>query len=160
MATGLMFACGLATTLSVAIRCNTAIRLESVCCALVACGVKYVCLLVTTLGVVVHCNTTIKLESINYANDLWTGVFLLLSNNPQHCYPLRHSLQTEVCPLRAGNYQTFTLLPCLLEIKVGLSPWIEVCMPSTCSHQYVPRPLPFCCFPLREMYNLNIQVVN
>ena len=55
-----MFACGLVTTLNVTVCCNTAIRLESVRCALVACGVKYVRLLATTLIVAVHCHIAIK----------------------------------------------------------------------------------------------------
>ena len=64
LATGIVFACSLATTLDIAAYYNTTIRLESVRCMLVACGVKYIRLLVTTLSVVVRCNTAIRLESI------------------------------------------------------------------------------------------------
>ena len=64
LAIGLMSIFGLATTLSIAAHCNTAIRPESVLCALVACGVKYVGLLATTLSVPIRCNTIIRPESV------------------------------------------------------------------------------------------------
>ena len=66
LATGLMFVCGLATTLGITVRWNTAIRSESVRCGLVACGVKYVRLLATILGFVNYCNTAIRPESVRY----------------------------------------------------------------------------------------------
>ena len=66
LATGLMFACGLATTLSIVVCCNITIRPESIHCTLVAGGVKYVCILATTLGVAVRCNTAITLEFVRY----------------------------------------------------------------------------------------------
>ena len=59
-----MFACGLAITLGVAVRCNTSIRSKFVCCALVAWGIKYVCLLAITLGVAICYNTAIRPESV------------------------------------------------------------------------------------------------
>ena len=77
-----MFTCGLVTTLSIVIRCNTTIRSEFIYCTLVAYGVKYVHLFVTTLGIAIRYNATIRLESVRCANDLWTSVCLLLSNNP------------------------------------------------------------------------------
>ena len=83
MATGFMFACGLATTLGVAIRNKTAIRLESVYCALVVYEVKYVRLLATTLGVAIRCNTTIKLKSICCALMTCGQVFIYSSVTTQ-----------------------------------------------------------------------------
>ena len=74
-----MFACGLVTTLGVAVYCNTTIRPESVRCALVACGVKYIRLLVTTLGIAVHCNTTIRLEFVRYTLMTCGQVFVYCS---------------------------------------------------------------------------------
>ena len=79
LATEFIFACGLATTLSVAICCNTTIRPEFVHCALVACGVKYVCLLATTLGIAIRCNTTISLESVYYTVLTGGHVFVCCS---------------------------------------------------------------------------------
>ena len=97
-------------------------------------------------------------------NDLWTYVCLQLSNNPRHCRPLQHNHQTGVCPLRVGNYQTFTHLTLSLRRKIDLDPWTEVCTPSIytpsiCSHRSIPRLMPFCHFPLRGVYSPNIQVV-
>ena len=66
LTTSLSFACGLATTLDIAVCCNTTIRPKFVLCTLVACGVKYVRLLVTTLGIIVRYNTTIRPESNCY----------------------------------------------------------------------------------------------
>ena len=79
LATGFMFACGLATTLGVAVYCNTAIRRESVRCALVAYGAKYVRLLATTLGVAVCCNTTIRTESVRCVLMICGQVFIYCS---------------------------------------------------------------------------------
>ena len=76
LAIGLIFTCGLATTLSVAIRWNIAVRPESICCVLVACGVKYVRLLVTTLGVAICCNTTIKPKSVRCVLVTYGQVFV------------------------------------------------------------------------------------
>ena len=56
----LSIACGLPSTLGLAVHCNTAIRLWSVCYVLVPYRLKFVCLLVTTLGIVVCCNTVIR----------------------------------------------------------------------------------------------------
>ena len=64
LAIGLVSACGLATSLSIIVRCNTAIKPESVHSALVACSVKYVHLLAITLNIAIRCNTTIRLESV------------------------------------------------------------------------------------------------
>ena len=74
-----MSAYGLVTTLSIAICCNTAIRLESIHCALVAYGVKYVHLLATTLNIAVHCNTAIKLEFVSYVLMTRGQVFVCCS---------------------------------------------------------------------------------
>ena len=79
LAIGLMFPCGLATTLGIIVRCNTAIKLESVRCALVAYGVKYVRLLVTTLGVAIHCSTVIRLESLRCTLMTYGQVFVRCS---------------------------------------------------------------------------------
>ena len=51
----------------IVVRCNRAIKLESVHYALVAYGIKYIRLLVTTLSFVIHCNTVIRPESVRYA---------------------------------------------------------------------------------------------
>ena len=64
LAIGLVSACGLATTLDITFRCNTIIRSEFVCCALVACDTKYVHLLATSLNIIVRCNTAIRSESV------------------------------------------------------------------------------------------------
>ena len=47
-----------------AIRCNIAIKLESVHCTLVSYELLSVCQLVTTLGIAVHCNVEIRPESV------------------------------------------------------------------------------------------------
>ena len=67
LAIGPVTICGLATTICIVVRCNTAIRSESVRCALVVFGVIYVRLLATTLSISIHCNITIKPKSICYA---------------------------------------------------------------------------------------------
>ena len=79
LATRLMFAYGLATTLGVVVHCNTAIRLESVRCVVVAYSVKYVNLLATTLGVAIHCNTAIRLKSVCYTLKTCGQVFVCCS---------------------------------------------------------------------------------
>ena len=61
---GSVTAYGLVTTLDISIRCNIAIRLESIHYALVAYDIKYVHLLVITLGLIVCCNTAIRPESV------------------------------------------------------------------------------------------------
>ena len=72
----------------------------------------------------------------------------------------KHSHQTEVYPLCVGKYQTIAHLSRSLQIKIGLGPRTEVCVPSTCSHRSDPCLLPFCRFPLRGMYSPSIQVVS
>ena len=57
---------GLATTLNLAVRCNTTIRPEFVRCTLVICELLSVCQLAITLNVVVCCNIAIRPESIHY----------------------------------------------------------------------------------------------
>ena len=47
---GLVFPCGLATTLSIIVYCNIAIRPEFFRCTLIACGIKYVHLLMQLLA--------------------------------------------------------------------------------------------------------------
>ena len=79
MATGLMFPCGLATTLNVVFRCNTFIRPEFVRCALVACCIKYVRLLAITLGIAICCNTVIRSEFVCYVLMTHGQVFVCCS---------------------------------------------------------------------------------
>ena len=59
-------ACGLVTTFGISIRCNIAIRPESIHCELMTRGQVFVCCSATTLGIVVHCDITIISESIRY----------------------------------------------------------------------------------------------
>ena len=79
LATRFMLACCLETTLGVVVRCNTAIRPESIHCMLVTYGVKYVRLLATTLGVAVCCNIAIRLESVHSALMTYGLVFVCCS---------------------------------------------------------------------------------
>ena len=79
LATGLMFACSLTTTLDFVVRCNTPIRSEFVYCALVAYNVKYVCLLAITLDIAVCYNTTTRLESVCCALMTCGQVFVCYS---------------------------------------------------------------------------------
>ena len=64
---GLSPACGLVTTLGLAIHCNTAIRSESVRCMLVTYRLLSIRPLVKTLDVVVHCNAAIRLKFVRCA---------------------------------------------------------------------------------------------
>ena len=100
LATGLVSACGLATTLGIVIHCNTAIRPNSIYYALVACGVKYACLLATTLGIAVCCNTVIRPESVNFALVTHGQVFIHCLANPRYSHLLRHNHQIRVITVR------------------------------------------------------------
>ena len=76
---GLVSACGLATTLGIAVRCYTTIRLESAHCTLVACDVKYIHPLATTLNIAIRCNTTIRPESVHWALMTYGQMFVCCS---------------------------------------------------------------------------------
>ena len=52
------------TTLSIAVRCNIAIRLESVRWELMTCRQVFVCCSATTLSISVHYDIAIKLKSV------------------------------------------------------------------------------------------------
>ena len=85
LAIGLVSACGLATTLDIAIYCNTTIRPKFVRYALVACGVKYVRILATTLSIVICCNTAIRPEFVRYALMTCGQVFVYCSATTLGC---------------------------------------------------------------------------
>ena len=102
LATRFMFAYGLATTLGIAVCCNTAIKPEFIRYALVACGVKYVRPLATTLSVVFHCNTTIRPQFVHYTLMTCGQVFVCyLATNLgiAICYDIAIRLESVRCVL-------------------------------------------------------------
>ena len=123
---GLIFAYGLATTLSIAVYCNTAITSESVYCMLIACGIKYVRLLATTFDIVICCNTAIRSESIRHTLITYGRVFVCCSAATLGIFVRCDTTIRPNSVCCAGSCQTFIHLPRSLEIKVCLDPWIEV----------------------------------
>ena len=111
LAIGPVTACGLVTTLGIAVYCNTTIRPKFVCCALVTCSIKYALLFSNNprhYRPLQHSHQTKVCSLCN--KDLWIGVCLLLNNNPRYYRTLQHSHQTRVCLLRAGRYHTIAHL--------------------------------------------------
>ena len=145
----LMFSYGLATTLDVIVRCNTAIISESIRCALIACGVKYVCLLATTLNVIVHCNIAIRSLFVRCTLMTYGHVFVYCSAT---------TLVIDVCcdkpsdwspPAACWLLSDFYPFVVLVWDKVWSWPLDRSPTLMTCNYWFIPRLLPFRCFQLR-----------
>ena len=131
-AIGLSPACSLATTLDLTIHCNTAIRPESVRCALLTCGLISICQLVTTLDVVVRCNIAIKPESIRCIIVVFRQMFSADQQQPS-TQPSSWSLST-ACWQFSDFYQSTVPSSGLRVGTTGLSPQTEVHPLSAYSH--------------------------
>ena len=104
LAVGLVSTCSLATTLSIAVRCNIAIRPKSVRYTLVACDVKYIFLLMTILAIAVLRNTAIRPESVHCALMTCGQVFVYCSVTTLGITLCCNIHQIKVCLMRVGNY--------------------------------------------------------
>ena len=139
LAMGLLIACGLVTTLSLIVHCNTAIRPKSIRCALVACGLKSVCQLATTLGITVRCNTTIRPWSVRCVLVACRQVIILWSATTLG-FTIRYNtaIRPESVRYVLAFFQTFAPSSCSPYIVVGLSPQTGVRLLSAAAISLIP----------------------